>query len=146
MRATHAQSAAATAHAHSAAAHMHCAAAKMSSATPTAEMRATAAATPEVSATAAATPEVSATATANMSPTTTAAETAAASCVSSRHQTKGNGYCGRACRDFPHDMTSSSGPNAQVNAKPSGPFRRHAAMHTLALRAYMNMCAIHQPR
>jgi hypothetical protein len=115
---------------------MHCAAAKMSSATPTAEMRAAAAATPEVSATA----------TANMSPTTTAAETAAASCVSSRHQTKGNGYCGRACRDFPHDMTSSSGPNAQVNAKPPGPFRRHAAMHTLALRAYMNMCAIHQPR
>src|SRR5580700_10980108 len=57
--------------------HTHGAAAKVSSATPTAEVAATTAAA-------------------------AAAETAA-SCVSSRRQTKGNGYCGGACRDFPHD-------------------------------------------
>jgi hypothetical protein len=83
-----------------AATHTHGAAAKVSSATPTAEMGTTASTT-EVS--------TAATSAAKMSTTTAAAP--AASRVSSRRQTKGYGYYGRACRDFPHDMTSSSGPN-----------------------------------
>src|SRR5580692_7474779 len=58
----------------------------------------------------------SATAAAEMAAATAAAK-AAASRVSSRRQTKRYGYCGRACRDFPHGMTSSSGPNVSVNAR-----------------------------
>jgi hypothetical protein len=50
---------------------------------------------------------MSATATAAMSATATAAPG-----ISNSRQTKGKAYCGRACCDFPHDMTSSSGPNA----------------------------------
>src|ERR1700722_1317067 len=103
MPATHthgatAEMGAAATHTHSAAA-----AAKVSSATPTAEMGATTPATAEVSTTTAA-PSADVT-------TATATATAAAPGVSSRRQTKGYGYCGRACRDFPHGMTSSSGPN-----------------------------------
>jgi hypothetical protein len=109
-----------------AAAHTHGTAAKVSSATATAEMGATAAtAAAEVSATAAAA-KMSTTTT-----TTTAAETAA-SRVSSRRQTKGYGYCGRACRDFPHD-TPRQGQMRQTNARSPGPFRRDAALHTCAL-------------
>jgi hypothetical protein len=124
-----------------AATHTHGAAAKVSSATATA--------TAEVSATTAATAEVS-TATASaakMSTTTTAAAAAetAASRVSSRRQTKGYGYCGHACRDFPHD-TPRQGQMRQANARSPGPFRRDAAMHTCAHRAYLKMCAIHPPR
>ncbi|MGA8497642.1 MAG: hypothetical protein WB764_19300 [Xanthobacteraceae bacterium] len=81
---------------------------------PTAHTHAAATAT-EVS-TAASTTEVTAaaTATAEMSTTTAAApETAAASGISNGRQTKGKAYCGRACCDFPHDTTSSSGPNAE---------------------------------
>jgi len=81
----------ATAEMASAATHTHGAAAKMSSApTPT-----------EVS-TAAPTTEVTA-ATASAAKMSTATAAAAASRVSGRRQTKGNGYCGRACRDFPHN-------------------------------------------
>jgi hypothetical protein len=90
MPATHTHGA--TAEMGTAATHTHGAAAKVSSATPTAEMGTTAA-----------------TSAAKMSTTTAAAP--AASRVSSRRQTKGYDYYGRACRDFPHDMTSSSGPN-----------------------------------
>ena len=95
----------ATAEMGSAATHTHGATTKMG-APATAEVSATTAA--EVSTTAA-TPEVSAATASAANMTTT---TAAASCVSSRRQTQGKAYCGRACRDFPHDMTSSSGPNA----------------------------------
>jgi hypothetical protein len=107
-----------------AAAHTHGTAAKVSSATATAEMGATAAtAAAEVSATAAA---------AKMSTTTTTTAETAASRVSSRRQTKGYGYCGRACRDFPHD-TPRQGQMRQTNARSPGPFRRDAALHTCAL-------------
>src|SRR5580693_5830968 len=82
--------------------HTHGAAAKVSSTSAAAEMSATTAATAEVSTTAAATDVT----------TATAAAEAAASGVSVRRQTQGKAYCGRACRDFPHDMTSSSGPNS----------------------------------
>jgi hypothetical protein len=75
---------------------------KMSAAT--AEAR-TAAATTKMGTTAAT--AMSATATAAMSATATAAPG-----ISNSRQTKGKAYCGRACCDFPHDMTSSSGPNA----------------------------------
>jgi hypothetical protein len=68
---------------------------EVSTATPTAEVRATAAAT-----------------TAKMSTTTTTAAETAASRVSRSRQTKGKAYCSRACCDFPHDTTSSSGLNA----------------------------------
>jgi hypothetical protein len=78
--------------------HSHGATAKMGAPTP-AKMSATAT---EVSTTTAATAKMPATAT----------PAAAASGVSSRRQTQGKAYCGRACRDFPHDRTSSSGPNA----------------------------------
>jgi hypothetical protein len=77
----------------SAATHTHGAAAKMSSA-PTPTEVSTAAPTTEVTA---------ATASAAKMSTATAAAETAASRVSSRRQTKGNGYCGRACRDFPHN-------------------------------------------
>jgi hypothetical protein len=97
MPATHTHGA--TAEMGTAATHTHGAAAKVSSATPTAEVRATAA-TAEVSTTAAASANV------------TTATAAAASGVNVRRQTQGKAYCGRACRDFPHDMTSSSGPNS----------------------------------
>jgi hypothetical protein len=75
---------------------------KMSAAT--AEAR-TPAATTKMGTTAAT--AMSATATAAMSATATAAPG-----ISNSRQTKGKAYCGRACCDFPHDMTSSSGPNA----------------------------------
>src|SRR5580704_18071995 len=95
--------------------HTHGAAAKVSSATPAAEMSATTAATAEVTA--------AATSAAKVTTTTAAAAETAASCVSSRRQTKGNGYCGGACRDFPHD-TPRQGQIRQANARPPGPFRR----------------------
>jgi hypothetical protein len=104
-----------------AATHTHGAAAKVCSATPTAEVRATTTATAEVS--------TAATSAAKMSTTTTAPAETAASCVSSRRQTKGNCYCGRACRDFPHD-TPRQGQMRQANARSPGPFHRVAAMHT----------------
>jgi hypothetical protein len=100
MPATHTHGA--TAEMGTAATHTHGAAAKVSSATATAEVRATTAATAEVSTTAATTDVT----------TATAAAKTAASGVSIRRQTQGKAYCGRACRDFPHGMTSSSGPNA----------------------------------
>jgi hypothetical protein len=120
----------ATAEMDTAATHTHGTAAKVSSAT------ATATATTEMGATAAATAEVSAAATsaANMSttPTTTTTAETAASRVSSRRQTKGYGYCGHACRDFPHG-TPRHGQMRQNNARSTGPFRLDAAMHTCAL-------------
>jgi hypothetical protein len=112
MPATHMHGA--TAEMGTAATHTHgaaAAAAKVSSATATAEMGATTAATAEVSTTTAASSADVTTATAP-APTETSA-----SRVSSRRQTKRYGYCGRACRDFPHGMTSSSGPNVSVNAR-----------------------------
>jgi hypothetical protein len=93
--ATHADSAAAEVR--GAAAHMHSAA--------TAEVG-TAATPAEVSATAT-------TASAEMgAPAATAAAETGVCRFSGSRQTKGKGYCGCARRDFPHDMTSSSGPNA----------------------------------
>jgi len=88
MRAAHTHGATtATAEAYTAATHTH----------------GTSATAAEVSATAAATEVSAATASAaNMSATTATAETAASG-VSSRRQTNGYGYGGRACRDFPHD-------------------------------------------
>jgi hypothetical protein len=136
MPATHTQGA--TAEMGTPATHTHgAAAAKVNSATPSAKMGATA--TAEVS--------TAATSAAKMSATTATAAPAetAASRVSSRRQTKGYGYRGRACRDFPHG-TPRQGQMRQANARSPGPFQRDAAMHTCALRAYMNMCAIHQPR
>jgi hypothetical protein len=100
MPATHTHGA--TAEMGTAATHTHGAAAKVSSATATAEVSATAAATAEMSTTAATSADVT---------TATAAAKAAASGVSVRRQTQGKAYCGRACRDFPHDMTSWPGPN-----------------------------------
>jgi hypothetical protein len=93
------------AHTHRATAEMDGAATHTHTAAAAAEMGATA--TAEVSATAAAT-KVTA-------PTAAAAETTAASGISDSRQTKGKAYCGRACCYFPHDTTSSSGPNAQTN-------------------------------
>jgi hypothetical protein len=81
-------------HTHSAATHTHGAAAKMSSAPTPTEVSTAAATTTKVTAAASA---------AKMSTATTAAAETAASRVSSRRQTKGNGYCGRACRNFPHN-------------------------------------------
>jgi len=107
--ATHTHSAAATAHTHGAAA------AKMSSAA-TATKVSTATAATEVTAASTA---------ADMSAPTP--ETAAASGVSNSRQTKRKAYCGCACCDFPHDTTSSSGPNAETNARSPGPFRRRSS-------------------
>jgi hypothetical protein len=108
MPAAHTHSAAATAHTHGATA------AKMSSAT-----------TPATEVTATATTKVTAASTAaDMSATAPTPETAAASRVSGSCQAKGQPYCGRARRDFPHGMTSLSGPNAETNARSPGPFRR----------------------
>jgi hypothetical protein len=72
-----------------------------------------ASATPEVSATTATTEVSTTTAAAAAKMSTTAATATDASRVSNGRQTKGKAYCGRACCDFPHDTTSSSGPNAQ---------------------------------
>jgi hypothetical protein len=79
-----------------AAAHTHGAAAT--------EVRATATPTAEVTATATATAEV--TAPAATAEVTAPAAATAASRLSRGRQTKGKAYCGRACRDFPHGMTS----------------------------------------
>jgi hypothetical protein len=100
------------------AAHTHGAATHMDAATTATEMHG-AAATAEVSAAATAAEVTAATSAANMS-TAAATTKTAASGVSSCRQTKGKAYCGRACRDFPHDMTSSSGPDAQANARSPG--------------------------
>jgi hypothetical protein len=84
---------------------------KMSAAT--AETR-TAAATTKMGTTAATT-KMGTTAATAMSATTATAMSATATAapgISNSRQTKGKAYCGRACCDFPHDMTSSSGPNA----------------------------------
>jgi hypothetical protein len=65
--------------------------------------------------TAAATTKMGTTAATAMSATTATAMSATATAapgISNSRQTKGKAYCGRACCDFPHDMTSSSGPNA----------------------------------
>jgi hypothetical protein len=142
MPATHTRGA--TAEMGSATTHTHGATTKMGAAA-TAKVRAATATKTTAAAAAEVTP--AATSAANMSTTTAApnpAETAA-SCVSSRRQTKRYGYCGQACRDFPHD-TPRQGQMRQANARSPGPFRRDAAMHTGARRAYLNMCAIHQPR
>jgi hypothetical protein len=140
MRATHTHGA--TAEMGSAATHTHGTTTKMgATATATAKVRATTAKT-----TAAATEVTAATASAASAAKMSAATAeAAASRVSSRRQTKGYGYRGRACRDFPHG-TPRQGQMRLANARSPGPFQRDAAMHTCALRAYMNMCAIHQPR
>jgi hypothetical protein len=83
------------------------------------------AATPEVGTAAAASAEVSATTSAaaemGTPAATAAAETAGVCRFSRRRQTKGKGYCGRARRDFPHDMTSSSGQMRKINARSPGP-------------------------
>jgi hypothetical protein len=135
MRAAHMHRAAA--HTHSAAATEVRAAAKMSSA---------ATATTEVS-TATPTAEVTAaTATATAADMAATAATAA-SRVSRSRQTKGKAYCGRACRDFPHGMPSSSGPNAgnQRQIARSVPADAKLAMlqcthRHCALRALFYMC------
>jgi hypothetical protein len=89
-----------TAHMNGAAAHTHSAAAtKMSAATPATEVSTATSTTEVTTAATAAAAEMSA--------------PAPASRVSNSRQTKGKAYCGRACCDFPHDTTSSSGPNAQ---------------------------------
>jgi hypothetical protein len=124
----------AAAHTHGATAKMGAAATKMHSATATAEMS---------TATAAAAAEMTAASSAAKMSTTTPAATAAtaetaASGVSSRRQTQRKAYCGRARRDFPHDTTSSAGPNAQVcisqrqiaRHRSGGLEVRDAAMHT----------------
>jgi hypothetical protein len=98
MRTAHAHSAATTAHTHGAAA---------------AEMNAPAPATEVSSATSTTEVTAASTAAAEMSTTSPTAATAAASGISNSRQTKGKAYCGRACCDFPHDTTSSSGPNAE---------------------------------
>jgi hypothetical protein len=108
---------AAAAEARTAAAHMNAAATKMgAAAATTTKMGATAATANEMSATAATANEMSATtATATATATATMSDTAATATapgISNSRQTKGKAYCGRACCDFPHDMTSSSGPNA----------------------------------
>jgi hypothetical protein len=100
--------------------HTHGATAEMGSAaththSATAEMGTTATAATEVSAAATATAaEVTAASPAAKMSTTapTAATETAASRVSGRRQANRQAYCGRARRDFPHDMTSLSGPNA----------------------------------
>jgi hypothetical protein len=92
-----------------AAAHTHSAAATEVRATAAAKMS-SAATTTEVTT---ATPTAEATAPAAAATMATTAATAATSRVSNSRQTKGKAYCGRACCDFPHDTTSSSGPNAQ---------------------------------
>jgi hypothetical protein len=103
------------AHMDGAAAHAHRAAAEMSAATPATE----------VSTAAAATEVTTAAAAAKMSTATAAAaETAASSGVSNSRQTKGNAYCGRACCDFPHDTTSSSGQIRKLTPRSTGPFPR----------------------
>jgi hypothetical protein len=90
-----------TAEMRSAATHAHGATAKMG-----------ATATTEVSAATTAAKVTAAASAANMA-TTAAPETTAASGISNCRQTKGKAYCGHACCDFPHDTTSSSGPNAE---------------------------------
>jgi hypothetical protein len=79
-------------------------------------------------ATAAATEMTAASSAAKMSTTTPAATAAtaetAASGVSSRRQTQRKAYCGRARRDFPHDMTSSSGQMRKSTPDRPVPFRR----------------------
>jgi hypothetical protein len=98
--------------------HTHGATAEMGSAaththSATAEMGTTATAATEVSAAATATEVTAASPAAKMSTTApTAATETAASRVSGRRQANRQAYCGRARRDFPHDMTSLSGPNA----------------------------------
>lgn len=99
----------------SATTHSHGAAAKMSSA-PTATEVSTATTTTEVAAASTA---------ADMS--ATAPETAATSRVSNSRQAKGQPYCGRARRDFPHGTTSLSGQMRQANARTPGPFRRSSS-------------------
>jgi hypothetical protein len=98
--------------------HTHGATAEMGSAaththSATAEMGTTATAATEVSAAATATEVTAASPAAKMytTPPPAATETAA-SRVSGRRQANRQAYCGRARRDFPHDMTSLSGPNA----------------------------------
>jgi hypothetical protein len=105
----------------SAATHTHGTTTKMG-ATATAEVRAT---TAKTAAAAAATEVTAAAATASaakMSATAAATAEAAASRVSSRRQTKGYGYRGRACRDFPHG-TPRQGQMRQANARSPGPFQ-----------------------
>jgi hypothetical protein len=119
----------------SAATHAHGAAAKVSSATPTAEVRAT------TTATATAEVRAAATSAAKMSTTATATAETAASRVSSRRQTKGYGYCGCARRDFPHDMTSSSGPNVLVNARSPGTVP--ADLKSVCCNAHVAQCTSH---
>jgi len=111
------------AHANPAAAEVCGAAANMHSAAATPEMG-TAAATEVGAATTPA--EVSAAATAATEMCTAAAATAAAETAGVRRfsrgrQTKGKGYCRRARREFPHDMTSSSGQMRKINARSPGP-------------------------
>ena len=107
---------AAAAEARTAATHMNAATAKMGSTTATTKMDAAAATTTTkmgATPTATAATEMSATAAATataMSDTTAAAATTASG-ISNSRQTKGKAYCGRACCDFPHNMTSSSGLN-----------------------------------
>jgi len=110
------------AHMHGTAAHAHSAAANVNAAAT--EVRATAA---KMSSAATPTAEVATPATAtDMATAATTTETAA-SRVSRRRHKKGKAYCGRARRDFPHGMTSLSGPNAEANAGSPGPFRRRSS-------------------
>jgi len=117
-----------TTHADPAAAEVCGAAANMHSAAATSEMGTAAA--PEVGAaevSAAATEmctaaAAAATAAEMRSPTATAATAETGMRRFSRgRQTKGKGYCGRARREFPHDMTSSSGQMRKINARSPGP-------------------------
>jgi hypothetical protein len=95
----------------------------------------TSATTAEVSAATAktaATTEVSAATASAANMSATAAETAA-SRVSSRRQTKRYGYCGRACRDFPHDTPHRGQMRKPTPDRPvrSGGVKTYdAAVHT----------------
>jgi hypothetical protein len=131
------------AHTHGAAAKMGTAATEMHGATTTTEVS-TATAAPEVTAAATA---------ADMSTAAAATTETAASGVSCCRQTKGKAYCGRACRDFPHDTTSSSGPDAQANARSpktvpadQKPVMLQCTRRHCARRASIEMCTTWQPR
>ena len=122
MRAAHTHGA--TAEMGSAATHAHGATTEMGSAAThthgaTTKVGATATATAKVRATTAAAAEVTAAASAaKMSAPAPAATETAASRVSGRRHAKRNGYCGRACRDFPHDTPRRGQMRKQTPDRP----------------------------
>jgi hypothetical protein len=119
--------------AHATTAKVSSAAAAQMDATATTAAEVTTATTAEVTTTTAAA-EMGATAATSAPMCAAATAATAAPRVSSRRQTNGKSDGGRARRNFPHDMTSSSGAIGG-NARSPGPFRqtpnRDAAMHSL---------------